>query len=153
MKKTWIYRILVILWMLIIFLHSNMNADASSQESGVVVTFIAEHFVPGYAEMTEAEQLQVEDTLQFIVRKGAHMTEYAILGFLIAGALGIQGCGKLWLIAWLLGTAYACTDEFHQTFVPGRSGELRDVCIDSIGVLIGSGIASAIHKKNSCGNA
>ena len=39
--------------------------------------------------------------------------------------------------AWLIGTAYAVTDEFHQSFVPGRSCELRDVVIDSCGVLTG----------------
>ena len=39
--------------------------------------------------------------------------------------------------AWLIGTAYAVTDEFHQSFVPGRSCEFRDIVIDSCGVLTG----------------
>ena len=41
------------------------------------------------------------------------------------------------LIPWFIGTIYAATDEIHQLFVPGRSGQISDVCLDSIGVLIG----------------
>ena len=48
------------------------------------------------------------------------------------------------LAAWLIGTAYAVTDEFHQSFVPGRSCELRDVMIDSCGVLTGVLLATLV---------
>ncbi|MEF2639337.1 MAG: VanZ family protein, partial [Lachnospiraceae bacterium] len=41
------------------------------------------------------------------------------------------------LIPFALGVLYAASDEFHQLFVPGRSGQVRDVCIDSSGVMIG----------------
>ena len=52
----------------------------------------------------------------------------------------IAGCG----IAWAVGTIYAVTDEFHQTLVPDRSGEVLDVCIDAAGVLCGVVIMSLI---------
>ena len=144
--KVWIYRVLVILWMTIIFLHSSMDATDSSQESGVVVTFITEHFVPGYEKMDAEQQAKVTDTVTLIVRKGAHMAEYAILGFLLVGALEIRHLGILWLVAWMIAIAYAGTDEFHQTFVPGRIGELRDVCVDGVGALIGVTVAIWIEK-------
>ena len=81
----------------------------------------------------------------FIVRKGAHFTEYMILGGFLVPAV------KEWMAvdttpvpvvreritAWLAGTLYAVTDEIHQSFVPGRSCELRDMGIDSCGVLAG----------------
>ncbi len=144
--KVWIYRVLVILWMTIIFLHSSMNATESSQESGVVVTFITEHFIPGYEEMDAGQQAKITDTVTLIVRKGAHMAEYAILGFLLVGALEIRHLFILWLVAWMLAIAYAGTDEFHQTFVPGRSGELRDVYVDGAGALIGVSVKIWIEK-------
>lgn len=53
------------------------------------------------------------------------------------------------LAAWITGTLYACTDEFHQLFVEGRSGELRDVCIDAAGVILGIAIAAVVRSIKS----
>ena len=81
------------------------------------------------------------------MRKTAHFLEYAVLGALmlnmlvqIARARGrnvLKMLLQLALAAWLFSTAYACTDELHQLFVPGRTGKLTDVLIDSSGVLLG----------------
>jgi VanZ family protein len=70
-------------------------------------------------------------TWDLILRKGAHMTEYAILGLLLLRALG----GELPALA--LGIAYAVTDEFHQHFVRGRHASPIDVLIDTLGLAIG----------------
>jgi VanZ family protein len=70
-------------------------------------------------------------TWDTILRKGAHMTEYAILGALLLRALGREPA------AFLGGVAYAVTDEIHQHFVSGRHASPVDVAIDSVGVLIG----------------
>jgi VanZ family protein len=70
-------------------------------------------------------------TWDTILRKGAHVTEYAILGLLLVRALGRE------LPAFLIGVAYAITDELHQHFVGGRHSSPIDVAIDSTGVLIG----------------
>jgi VanZ family protein len=69
-------------------------------------------------------------TGDLILRKCAHVTEYAILTFLLRRALAAP---------WAAGAAflYACSDEFHQSFVLGREGRPRDVAIDSIGIVIG----------------
>ncbi len=66
-----------------------------------------------------------------LLRKLAHMTEYAVLGFLLLRALGRE------LPAVVAGVAYAVTDEIHQTFVPGRHGVWYDVVVDGVGILIG----------------
>jgi VanZ family protein len=70
-------------------------------------------------------------TWDLILRKAAHLTEYAILAVLIRRAAGSS--------AWAFGlaVAYAASDEFHQTFVRGRHGSPIDVGIDAIGVTIG----------------
>jgi VanZ family protein len=70
-------------------------------------------------------------TWDTILRKGAHVTEYAILGLLLLRAVGRE------LPALLIGIAYAITDEVHQHFVSGRHSSPIDVAIDSTGVLIG----------------
>jgi VanZ family protein len=70
-------------------------------------------------------------TWDVILRKLAHMTEYAVLALLLVRATG----SVAW--AFALTVAYACTDELHQTFVRGRHGTPVDVGIDAAGALIG----------------
>ncbi len=77
-------------------------------------------------------------TWDLILRKLAHMTEYAILALLLVRASG----SSAW--AFALAVAYAGTDEFHQTFVRGRHGTPVDVGIDAVGALIGLG---TLHRR------
>jgi len=84
------------------------------------------------------------DLVVTIVRKGCHLTEYAILAFLVRRArrshLPPENRGWHWSEAaeavWVT-VFYAATDELHQTFVPSREGCLRDVFIDSSGAVAG----------------
>ncbi|HET6623275.1 MAG TPA: VanZ family protein [Gaiellaceae bacterium] len=66
-----------------------------------------------------------------VLRKIAHAAEYAVLGALLARALGKPG------VAVLAGVLYAVSDEVHQLFVPGRLGSPIDVAIDAVGVVAG----------------
>jgi VanZ family protein len=77
--------------------------------------------------------------MQFVVRKAAHMAEYACLAGLVLFGLSVNLEKKKYLYPLSLGAAalYASTDEIHQLFTPGRSGEVRDVIIDTCGALIG----------------
>ncbi|HEY6068666.1 MAG TPA: VanZ family protein [Gaiellaceae bacterium] len=70
-------------------------------------------------------------TWDTVLRKGAHLTEYAILGALLYRALRREQ------VALAAGIAYAATDEFHQHFVRGRHGSPVDVAIDAVGVTLG----------------
>lgn len=74
------------------------------------------------------------------IRKIAHILEFFCLG--VTGTLLFSELCKrkrnALSLSLLLSFLYACSDEWHQTFVPGRSGSLSDVCIDSIGVLLGA---------------
>jgi len=67
----------------------------------------------------------------YLLRKCAHVTEYAILGLLLARALERE------LPAFLLGVLYAATDEVHQSFVRGRHASPLDVAIDAVGLALG----------------
>jgi VanZ family protein len=70
-------------------------------------------------------------TWDYILRKCAHVTEYAILGALLYRAVGREAP------AFLAAVAYAATDEFHQHFVRGRHASPVDVAIDAVGVAFG----------------
>ncbi len=66
-----------------------------------------------------------------VLRKLAHLVEYAILGALLARALARDA------LALAVGSAYAVTDEIHQSFVDGRVGSPLDWAIDTTGVALG----------------
>jgi VanZ family protein len=70
-------------------------------------------------------------TWDTVLRKAAHLTEYAVLGALLHRAFERQ------LPAFLAGVAYAATDELHQHFVRGRHGAPVDVVVDAAGVALG----------------
>ncbi|HZG35009.1 MAG TPA: VanZ family protein [Gaiellaceae bacterium] len=72
-------------------------------------------------------------TWDLVLRKIAHVAEYALLGALLLRALGRPHV----LTAVALGVAYAVSDEIHQSFVEGRRGSPVDVLIDAVGVALG----------------
>ena len=131
--------------MLFIFFQSALPADLSQGESGLIVLFLS-RFLKEDPRM-----------LSFAVRKSAHFTEYTVLGLSLRltvqdlmrrrrGERPVINPASVTLLSWLAGTLYAVTDEVHQTFVPGRSCEIRDVFIDSCGVLIGALLMHLIKK-------
>lgn len=141
-----IFLILAILWMAIIFSFSAKNADESTRESNAVGMFLGSIVYSDFEEWTEEEQQAFAETWDHPVRKCAHMTEYAILGFFLVGA-GYDGREKCRsVVGRSLGIAifYAATDELHQYFVPGRACMFTDVCIDSVGALLGILFATII---------
>ena len=122
--------------MVFIFAQSALPSELSSEESGVIVDLIM--------RVIEDILPYGREAIVFAVRKGAHFTEYLILGAVLVPAVKEwREAGSRLLTAggapasWLIGTVYAVTDEFHQSFVPGRSCEFRDIVIDSGGVLTG----------------
>ena len=126
----------VLLWMLVIFSLSSQAADQSAGLStGIVEIFIdiIEKILPGY----DADMI----SLEHFIRKVAHFCSYLVLGVLVTNALRRSGVEGLKLYAFALGICvlYAISDEVHQLFVPGRSGQAADVFIDSAGALLGIG--------------
>lgn len=71
----------------------------------------------------------------YILKKGAHMFEYAVLYFLVVRALE-KRTAKNYTLAFVLCIAYAISDEFHQSFTPGRTPKPTDVGFDTIGMTI-----------------
>ena len=135
-KRVIIFRILVILWMIVIFIFSAADGDESSKTSGWVGRMIGSIFHSDFEDWTEEEQEAYAEKIEYPIRKAAHATEYAVLALLFFGALTFDG-KKRYIFSWIFTVLYACTDEFHQLFVPGRAGRLFDVGVDSLGALAG----------------
>lgn len=138
----------MLLWMAAVFAFSSRSGDESSRDSYFAGTVIGKIFVPGFDEWSEEQKQEFAEQTDHVVRKSAHAAEYAILGLLAAGAF----IGKRTTISggifqpWIITTAYAATDEFHQLFVQGRSGQISDVVLDSAGALAGLAALAMIRR-------
>lgn len=135
--------ILVSIWMLVIFLMSSEVAVTSSARSDEIVRTIQSI---GVSTPT--------NILTFLVRKTAHICAYFILGILLFNLLKEYELAvkKMIFLSIAIAMLYACTDELHQMFVPGRSGEVRDVLIDTagaaVGVVVYAALSSRFYKKS-----
>ena len=128
-----------ILCMCGIFLLSSETAEESSQTSGTVIHEVLTKISEEYVKSSPAEKKSIIESLQFFIRKGTHFSIYTLLAVLFY--LPFSQCSfrtkTKYFFSFSYTVLYAISDEVHQTFVPGRSGELRDVFIDSCGALTG----------------
>ncbi|MDU7252539.1 MAG: VanZ family protein, partial [Clostridium sp.] len=125
-SKKLIYFIPSFIWMVIIFIFSNQQAESSNKNN----FFIADVLRKGNVTLFKHIDYNF---LNFLIRKTAHITEYFILFMLLYFAFKKTFYKNSQIKAAIITIMYACTDEFHQLFIPGRDGKVRDVFIDSIG--------------------
>ena len=152
---------LLIFQICFIFIMSSFGHNSSDAQSNLFVDFIAQNF-PHVRHGLENNLISLS-TLIFLVRKTAHFTEYAILGGLfflnlrswlksnttlvkiskpqttktVAKKITLDLIKYSLFMSILLSFLYACTDEIHQIFVPGRSSQFRDILIDTLGASFG----------------
>ena len=134
----------VILWMALIFFFSAQVAEQSDQLS----TGITEKIVEAVEKVIPGSGL-VAESMNHVVRKNAHFFVYLVLGALAANAFyssGVRGFKGI-AAALVVCILYAVSDEIHQLFVPGRSGQFTDVLIDSAGAAVGSFVICIIRRK------
>lgn len=143
--KRIIFVILIILNCIAIFIFSAQNAEKSSKTSGVIVNKVVDTVV-NVNKKVKKESLK--DSITFYVRKLAHFSIYTLLGIWLLNEMNTFKVSTLkrTIICLVFGAIYAVTDEFHQSFVSGRSQEIRDVCIDTCGVLFGCILVLATGK-------
>lgn len=127
--------------MVAIFLFSSQNSDDSSDLSkGFIERVIS--YLPFLGHITAEQKEAIIRNIHNFVRKTAHFSIYAALGFSSAGVFGhyLPDMKKryVYICAVILCCMYAGTDEWHQLFSAGRSGEVRDVCIDTGGGAVGA---------------
>jgi len=129
------YGLPVILWMILIF--SGSSDTSSFQHSSRIIAPLLHWLSPNMSEETV-------NHIVTVARKGAHLTEYAILAMLLWRAIRkpVRGDTRPWQgsqarFALLLTAIYAATDELHQIFVPSRQASFLDVLIDTTGGALG----------------
>lgn len=140
-RMFWIFFVLSLLWMGVIFFFSAQPAVESSKLSTNTVDWLlssrsSKNSVLQYL-IVLLRQFDQKGILEFLVRKLAHAAEYGILAIFLGMTIYFS---EQWNSRWQQKTVglcvlYACTDEFHQLFVPGRAGQVQDVIIDTIGAI------------------
>jgi VanZ family protein len=109
----------------------------SAEHTGGVLLPILAALFPSWSPETLA-------TTHALIRKAAHFTEYLILGvLLIRGYEPARADASAGTRALVLGAAFACSDEYHQTFVPSRTPAVHDVAVDVCGLATGIALAIA----------
>ena len=121
--------------MITIFKFSNQNGEESSNLSRAVAM-----------KITNNEEKA--DLIEPYVRKLAHLSEYMLGGSLFSLLFLTYDFPdrKRMIFSFIIGTEYAVIDEIHQLFIDGRSGQVQDVFIDSLGILIGICSMMIIYK-------
>ncbi len=136
--------------MIIIFLLSNQKAQDSKQLSNSFITkTIINIYEMKHGKITEEKKIEIKENYSFIVRKAAHFTIYLVLGLLVSLVLIGKNLNIKQIIIYgvLICMAYAITDEIHQIFVSGRSGEIRDIIVDTCGSTVGILLNIIINRK------
>jgi VanZ family protein len=146
-QQTWVRILttaLTIFVMAMIFNLSTQTAERSDATSGFISNAVISVMYQNYPSETPERRQEIYDSVQHVVRKCAHFSEYTLLGFLIRLCLEswfghrIRKRNGLMLPSFAVGTVYALTDELHQVLIEGRSGQWTDVLLDSCGVLFGA---------------
>ena len=152
--------ILVIIWMIIIFWLSSMDSNLSNDRSKNTINKAIETAIVttnkiGITDKQPSEEIksEVTDKLNGPLRKCMHAGVYLVLAILLINAL-LLSSKKVFLsiiFTILISFIYACSDEYHQTFVIGRTGKFSDVLIDTFGSILGIisyGLCNLYYKKN-----
>ena len=140
--------LIAVLWMGGIFKLSSMNSDNSNGHStDILAVFIEDTLeVTNKAGITnsnpsDAKLAKATKLINAPLRKVMHASVYFVLAFIVMLICGIifnhRRYAASCLIALAVAAIFACTDEFHQTLVPGRTGQALDVLIDSAGAAVG----------------
>ena len=138
-----------IAWMGVIFFMSAMPGDVSGAQSGRIAELALRAMAFLFGE--DAAAAVSPENINLLVRKGAHMAEYAVLLLLYRRVLHASGARRPGLAALCLCACYAATDEGHQAFVAGRGPSVVDVCIDTLGAALAWGALGALRRMKGKG--
>ncbi len=140
--KIKVFRIVSVLLLLAlavtIFCLSGQDATESDGTSQGFTYKVFCVIYPHFKEFSSEKQTEIIEGFSFVVRKTAHFSLYFMLGALSFLSVITYKKPRFWIktaVAYLFCVLYAVSDEIHQYFIPGRSCELRDVLIDSLGAL------------------
>ena len=130
--------VLVIVWMVIVFYFSHQQGEGSGNMSRTVATKVVE-IIDIRRNIAKESKNEIAKFLEPIIRKLAHFSIYVLGGIIICNCIIrfiSQDIVNI-ILSGTIGIIYAISDEIHQLFIIGRSGNVKDELIDSLGVFIG----------------
>lgn len=138
--------VLCLLWQGVIYGFSEENSTKSGGRSQGICESIAGFVLRGEEGVTDEDVTALADRIEPPLRSMAHTFCFSVLGglyFLLFASFGFVGIPRYALSA---GCAflYAVSDEIHQFFVPGRSMQLVDICVDTLGALLAVSVLSFV---------
>lgn len=145
--KKKIYGLLIIIfWLGVIFFFSNSDASASTIQTNIVINKLAELAEDNSFFNFIILKLTEKHSLVYSIRKLAHLTIFCVLQMIVFAVMRYNGKSilKSTIYSMLAVILYAIFDEIHQYFIPGRSCQVKDVFIDTIGGSVGLGISYII---------
>ncbi|MDQ0974616.1 VanZ family protein [Neobacillus niacini] len=129
-RKWW--AIAAIIWMTAIFFFTQLPYFTGEKTSEVIQkVVVAEQKTINKTPSTDHTDI---NKLNLIVRKATHIVVFGILAILLYKALETNRFA--YILSWTLTVLYAITDEWHQSFMPGRVAAYQDVLFDSVGALV-----------------
>ena len=140
--KVKVIRFILVLLLLVtfgmIFNFSNQDSEKSGNTSQKVTEAITKD-VKSIQKLNKNEKAKVIDKIEDVIRKIAHFSLYALVGFLLMALFSTYNINEKNKIisTIIIGAIYAISDEFHQSFISGRSGQVSDVFLDTLGVTVG----------------
>lgn len=139
---------LIITVCMAIFKFSSEDSEKSTGTSDFVIDCII-NVNPFTKNLDSAEKEEIKENIKLPIRKLAHFSIYTVLGVTTMCHVSTYAIDRWKRIGGSLaiGMLYAISDEIHQLFVPGRSGQVTDVLIDTMGVLVGIGIVLVIQNR------
>ena len=154
-RKATIALLFVIIWMGVIFIYSDMESSESNNKSKSIVNETVEKIdiitKASSKTIKRHQSIAFIENSNYIFRKICHACIYLALSILVFHFLICFRKMKLYkyyILCFIICFLYACSDEYHQTLVLGRTGQFSDVLIDMIGVIIGFIIMIIIYLKN-----
>jgi VanZ family protein len=146
----------VLLWMVFIFIFSSQSYEKqdlrpwlqSELSDKQIQHYFGNTHLDYGGHVISINALGVAGFVEFFIRKSAHVTEYAVLGLLVLYCLDMIFPRKRGLFLMAIGfcVLYAATDEYHQSFISGRTPMAVDVVLDTTGALIGTLVYLFVFK-------
>lgn len=141
MKRT-LFRITMLILLGLTFISIFNFSNQDGQTSGGISRKVARKIVdvfPYTKNLSEKTKNKIVEKTQPIIRKGAHLSIYTLVGIFIMSFISTYKIHLKYkfLISILVGLVYASSDEIHQSFIPGRTASIIDVGIDTVGVFLG----------------
>ncbi|WHY85581.1 VanZ family protein [Neobacillus novalis] len=139
-KRFWVFALII--WMAVIFFFTQLPYFTGESTSKALFKLFAVQHDTTHSANGGSVLIKV---VNIILRKASHLTAFGIIAILLFQVF--RNFRYPYFLSWFLTFLYAITDEWHQSFVPGRTASFQDVLIDCLGAFIALLIAHSYTSR------